>query len=86
MSAPTRTGPGQKRNRPHSLAAGAGRTSIELAKQYHVAQPTPTQIAAWQREAIRLAKEYLRTGREIHGKAFEKHVAGMLLRLRQAIV
>jgi hypothetical protein len=50
-----------------------------------VATPTQAQVTAWQREAIRLEREYLRTGRPIHLLAFVRHVAGMLLRLREAM-
>ena len=74
-----------KRSGPFTPPSG---TALEnkprfAGKEYHVRTPRQLNIAVWQQEAARLAAEYLRTGREVHRLAFERHVGGMLLRLRE---
>jgi hypothetical protein len=41
--------------------------------------------STWQREARRLAGEYLTTGRETHREAFERHMGGILQQMRRAL-
>jgi hypothetical protein len=62
--------------------AGGNTKTIRLAAGYLSAGASQALFKAWQREAARLAREYLRTGREVHRLAFERHVGGMLMRLR----
>ena len=49
---------------------------LRLLPSYHVRTTKQLNIAGWQREAIQLALEYLRTGRELHRVAFERHMLG----------
>ena len=58
--------------------------TLRLAAAYLSASASQALFKAWQREAARLAREYLRTGRPIHRLAFERHMGGMLIRLRIA--
>ena len=67
------------------MAAGDTKT-IRLTAAYLTAGGSQAQFKAWQREAARLAREYLRTGREIHRIAFSRHLNGMLLRLRRIVL
>ena len=78
------TGQRWKRSGPFSLAAGTGSENrLRLAEDYRSRGVCQAHLAAWRREAARLAREYLRTGREIHRIAFQEHVGGMLMRLRR---
>jgi hypothetical protein len=79
MTAGIDIGPTRKRSAPQGCQAQAGRTSTSLIEQYHVGPLIQSRFTAWQREATRLAKECLRTGRERHRLAFERHVGGMSL-------
>jgi hypothetical protein len=65
------------------MAAGDTKT-LRLAAAYLPVGGSQAQFKAWQREAARLAREYLRTGRPIHRLAFERHMGGMLQRFRKA--
>jgi hypothetical protein len=79
MIAHTGTGPPKKRSDPFSLVAGTGPGSkLRIAIGYHGAGAKQALFTAWQLEAARLALEYLRTAREIHRLAFERHMGGML--------
>lgn len=78
MKGPTDTRAGPKRKR--RLLQRRSQELWLLEKDYHDAERMQ-DFAAWQREAARLALEYLRTGREIHRLAFERHMGGMLARL-----
>lgn len=49
-----------------------------LAAMYQEVLFQPGRRDPWQREAARLAAQYLATGREAHRLAFARHVAGML--------
>ena len=69
--------PGQKRRSP-ALCGNPG-SDLQLAAMYQV--PAPTQ--GWFLEGVRLAEEYLRTGRQSHLAALERHVAGILQRMRE---
>jgi hypothetical protein len=57
--------------------------NFQLANSHHETGSLQASFAAWQREAARIAREYLRTGRAVHRSAFERHMGGMLLRLRK---
>jgi hypothetical protein len=52
---------------------------------YHSVQALQVLLPRWQREARRLAFEYLLTGREIDRAAFERHMGGVLLRAREVV-
>jgi hypothetical protein len=77
VSAPLETGPPVKRRAPGQRNPSAV-SDVRLANGYLDAKGAQASFTAWQREAVRLASEYLRTGREIHRLAFERHVGGML--------
>lgn len=49
-----------------------------LAAMYQEVLFQPGRRDPWQREAARLAAQYLATGREAHRLAFARHVGGML--------
>jgi hypothetical protein len=66
------------------MAVGDTKT-IRLTAAYLTAGVSQAQFAAWRREAARLAREYLRTGQEIHRLAFERHMGGMLQRFRKSL-
>ena len=62
--------------------AGGNTKTIRLTARYLSAGASHALFKAWQREAVRLEREYLRTGRPIHRLAFERHMGGMLIQLR----
>jgi hypothetical protein len=64
------------------MAAGDTKT-IRLTAAYLTACGSQAQFKAWQREAARLAQEYLRSGREVHRLALLRHLTAMLLRPRR---
>lgn len=73
------SGPPEKRSGPFTSAKGNGpETLLRLAEGYH-----GSGWKQWQREARRLAGEYVTTGREATRLAFERHVGGMLVQLRE---
>jgi hypothetical protein len=77
----TRAGP--RRSAPGQRITGAT-NNLRLANCYHGA--TRVQVfGAWKREAARLAREYLRSGRAIHFTAFKIHLGGMLQRFRESL-
>ncbi len=66
-----------------ALARNRGR-KLEACKAYRSLGRSQPYFAVWQREASRLASEYIRTGRELRRLAFLRHMGGMLLRFREA--
>jgi hypothetical protein len=80
----------QSRDHPppgNDEAAGQGGNTktLQLRAAYLTAGGSQAQFKTWQREAARLAREYLRSGREVHRFAFERHMGGMLQRFQESL-
>ena len=75
----TRAGPKRKRR----LLQRRSQELRLLEKDYHGAKRIQASLPAWQKEAARLAYEYTQTGRELHRFAFERHMGGILMRMRE---
>ena len=68
-------GPPKKRSAPGREITGAAK--LQLLQAYP--RPVPAQVcfARWQREAARLFREFWRTGKQKHLRAFFTHVVAM---------
>jgi hypothetical protein len=81
MSAPTRTGPGQKRNRPQGLAADAGRISLTLTKTGYVfpehGPGRQVLLERWTRELARIKRLAIETADPRHAEACKRLLKGI---------
>ena len=65
--------------------AGGNTKTFRLTVDYRSVKASQAQLKRWHREAARLEREYLRSGREVHRLAFERHMGGMLQRFRESL-
>jgi hypothetical protein len=82
MNAAPDTGPTRMRRTPQA-ANHAGLLTLLQGGLYQGPVPTQACFKGWRHEAARLANLYRLTGRELHKLAFERHVAGILLQVKE---
>ena len=85
MKAAANTRAGPRRSTPQAANLAGRLKELRLLAVYRGSGAVQAPLADWRREAERLAREYLLTGREIHLKAFIRHVIGMLAHARSKL-